>query len=78
MSARRSATILVEMLQNSLGPQVAHERVLRAIHELRLDHSSLSEDEAMRVLEKLASEKGLVGLSARFVKARLVLVWAQG
>jgi hypothetical protein len=78
MSARRSSTTLVDLLQKSLGAQIAQDRVGKSVEQLGLDGAALSEEDALRVLELLACEKGLVGTSARFVKVRLMLVWAQG
>jgi hypothetical protein len=78
MSRRRDVSVLVDLLSHSLGSQVASERARAAIKKLGFDATQLSEEEALLVLDEMSKEKGIVGTGARFTKARLVLVWAQG
>lgn len=77
MSQVRDASVLVELLSHSLGAQAAHEKVASAIRKLELDPQRLTEADALQVLDELAHEKGIVGASARFSRARLMLVWAR-
>jgi hypothetical protein len=45
----------------------------RASRALGLDSSVLELDEALRLLERITAEEGMVGIVARFTKARLLL-----
>ncbi|MFO0560752.1 MAG: hypothetical protein U0269_22235 [Polyangiales bacterium] len=77
MSRERNASVLVDLLAHSLGPHAAKERVFASINKLKLDPHKLSESDALLVLDDLAREKGIIGTSARFSRARLMLVWTQ-
>jgi len=66
---------LVEMLSRSLGEEVAAASVGRAADTLHLG-SDLSLVEALLVLETIANEPGLVGIAARFTKARAHMSWS--
>lgn len=77
MNRKRDASVLVDLLSHSLGPHAANEKVRAAIDKLKLDAAQLSEDQALLVLDELAREKGIVGSSARFSRARLMLVWSK-
>lgn len=65
---------LAGLLARSLGVEVANARVAAAADALGLGER-LTAVEALSVLEKLAVEPGLVGVSARFAKARIHLNW---
>jgi hypothetical protein len=65
---------LVAMLSRSIGEEAATVAVVRAADSLGLGHE-LSIDAALRVLEILANEPGLVGVAARFSKARAHMNW---
>ena len=39
---------------------------------------TLADQEALRILEHIASQPGLVGISARFAKGRVHLRWSSG
>ncbi len=77
MSATRQASFLVTLLSPAVGPAVADEKVSDAVKKLRLDARSLSEAQALSVLEELGKERGLVGTASRFAKARLMLAWVE-
>lgn len=62
------------MLSRSLGEEVAAAAVVRVAEAMGLGNE-LSVDAAMRVLETLANEPGLVGIAARFSKARAHMNW---
>jgi hypothetical protein len=65
---------LVDLLGRSLGADKAAEAVNVAAQELGLGEL-LSRDEALRLLEHVARQPGIVGITARFAKSRVHLVW---
>jgi hypothetical protein len=68
----RSRRDLIEMLARSLGAEAAQAHVVRAADRLGLGQE-IGPAEALRVFEELTNEPGLVGVAARFAKARLHL-----
>jgi hypothetical protein len=73
---RRSVQALAEMLGANIGVEKALDVVQRAAGELHLDPAALSRDDALAVLERVAAEPGLVGITARFAKSRVHLQWS--
>lgn len=74
-NATLTARELAKFLASALGDSKALELVETAIAKLGLDTARLERGDALRVLELIAGEQGLVGIAARFVKSRLVLEW---
>jgi len=70
-----SAETLIGMLSKSLGRQVAAQAVHDACRTLGLATSALSQEQALQVLEAISRADGLVGLSARLAKSRVILQW---
>jgi hypothetical protein len=66
---------LAHYLASALGDAKALELVEVAVAKLGLVATRLERADALRVLELIAAEPGLVGIAARFVKSRLVLEW---
>lgn len=66
---------LAAILARSIGEEAALEHIDRVARTLGLG-VGLSSAEALRVLEQLAVEPGLIGVAARFAKARVHLAWA--
>ena len=66
-------TELVELLSPSLGEEKAGELVAATAASLGLNLDNLDENQALQILEKLAGTPGLVGITARFAKARALL-----
>ncbi|MCU0656502.1 MAG: hypothetical protein MUF64_15010 [Polyangiaceae bacterium] len=64
---------VVGALASALGSERARELVGAACKRLSLDPAKLAREQALRVLEVLSAEPGLPGVSARFVRARLLL-----
>lgn len=56
-----------------VGDEKAGELVRAAIVELCLSPRTLGKEEVLELLEHLASEPGIVGVTARFAKARIIL-----
>jgi hypothetical protein len=63
---------IAKLLASSLGLEKSVEAIDSAAATLGLPEV-LAPREALRLLEHLARAPGLVGISARFVKARLIL-----
>lgn len=62
-------------LSASLGKQKADELVAEAFTALGLTGADVPKDRALAVLEHLAQSPGIVGVTARFAKSRMVLRW---
>ena len=65
---------LTDMLARSLGNETAARTVDTAAQAVGAGER-LSRDDALRVLEQIAREQGIVGIAARFAKSRVHLVW---
>ena len=64
---------LVSLLAKSLGTEKSREVVSAALSELALAAGILDMDQAQRVLDLTAQSEGIVGVTSRFAKARLML-----
>ena len=56
-----------------VGEEKAGELVRAAMRKLQLPEDALGKADVLRVLEELASVPGIVGVTARFAKARVIL-----
>jgi hypothetical protein len=59
-----------------MGAEKAQEIVLAAVRRLGFTTERLEKGQALALLDHLAVEPGIVGLCARFGKARLILRFA--
>ncbi len=66
---------VIDLLAASLGTTKADHVVRSACSALRLDDGSFELEQALALLEKIAEEPGIVGITARFAKTRAVLRW---
>ncbi len=66
---------LVGLLAGTVGQERAEEAVLDAVRRLGLPSRALSRDQILAVLDDLAARAGLVGVTARFAKARAILLF---
>ena len=64
---------LVKLLAPSLGGQKAEALIKAAAQSLNLSTEQLPRTDALRVMEKIADQPGLVGITARFAKSRVHL-----
>ena len=65
---------IVSFFTPSLGDEKAKETVHGALTRLRFEGKTLFERaDALRLLEEMAREEGIVGVAARFAKARILL-----
>lgn len=64
---------LVRMLAPSIGEARGEEVVRETATKLGLEGLDMSHDQALELLEVLAKEAGVVGVTARFAKARMLL-----
>jgi hypothetical protein len=72
------AVDLLSLLAPALGAEKARDATEAAAAKLGLDARHLSRDEALRLLDLLASTDGIVGVVARFAKARFLLSSGSG
>lgn len=68
---------LRDTLQSAIGQQRAHTAIHEAARELGLEGPGLTRDQALELLGTVAETEGLVGISARFARSRLLTRWAQ-
>jgi hypothetical protein len=66
---------VIDLLAASLGTTKAEQAVRVAATSLRLDAGAFQLEEALALLDKIAEEPGIVGITARFAKTRAVLRW---
>jgi hypothetical protein len=75
----REATIdpeqLVMLFAESLGNDKSRETIFAALKRDNLPNTALDQRTALELLERLAHEPGIVGVTARFAKARLILLF---
>ncbi|MCA9641811.1 MAG: hypothetical protein H6718_08705 [Polyangiaceae bacterium] len=72
---RIDASTLVELLAPALGKQAAQEAVDHARMVIGETRPDLSRDQALHLLEVVAEQPGLVGITGRFAKSRVLLQW---
>jgi hypothetical protein len=71
----KGAVDLASLLSQTLGQTKARQEIMRVVDEKGYSPASLSQEEALDVLERLTEQEGIVGISARFAKGRVHLVW---
>src|SRR4051794_6438077 len=64
---------IVSRLANTVGMEKSREAVAESMRRLGLTAPQLDRDQAAALLDDLAHDDGLVGLTARFAKARLLV-----
>lgn len=76
-SVTRSLLIgeLVGLFASTLGQERAEEIVVDAARRLGFHGRALSRDQTLAVLDDLAARPGLAGVTARFAKARAILLF---
>jgi hypothetical protein len=67
---------IVELFEGAMGRERSEEVVFAAARRLSLPTERLDKAHALSLLDTLVSEPGIVGLCARFAKARLILRFA--
>lgn len=66
---------IVNLLAPTLGEEKSEEVILAACTRRQLPVDTLDQNQALTLLEDLAAQHGLVGVTARFAKARLILLF---
>lgn len=66
---------IIELFAPALGEDKARSVVQAALSALQLPTSGMPAPRALLVLEHIAEEPGLVGITARFAKSRVILAW---
>jgi hypothetical protein len=67
----------IQQMLAALGDSKARDVISKAARELRITGSELEGRQALQMLEYIAAEPGLIGITARFAKARAILRWPQ-
>jgi len=70
---RIAAVDLLPLLAPALGTEKARDAVTNTAQRMRFDPQSLTREQALAVLDDLAQSEGIVGVVARFAKARFLL-----
>ena len=70
--------VLSKLMAQTMGLEKADAAVVEAMTALSLTAPDVNQQEALRILEHIASQPGLVGISARFAKGRVHLRWSSG
>ena len=68
--------VLIDLFVSTLGEEKSAETVRAAMRHQGFDEAELTRDQALSVLEALATVPGIVGVTARFAKARVILKFA--
>jgi len=68
---------IVDLLSPSLGEEASENLVVAAMRRCSIEDDDLDRGQSLTLLETLASEPGLAGITARFAKARLILLFRQ-
>jgi len=66
---------LASHLASALGETKALEVVRAAAAGLQIPREQIQREQAYEILDAIAKEPGLVGITASFVKSRLILQW---
>jgi hypothetical protein len=72
-----SAAELVALLAPNLGQEKSAEIVHETLRRRRLPAEGLSLGQALDLLEEIANAQGVIGVAARFAKARLLMANAK-
>jgi hypothetical protein len=64
---------LIPLLAPAIGVEKARETIESAAARLGVEAGTLSAEEALAVLDLLAKADGIIGVVARFAKARFLL-----
>ena len=68
-----TAVDLLPLLAPALGTEKARDVVTATAQRMRFDPQNLTREQALAVLDVLAESEGIVGVVARFAKARFLL-----
>jgi hypothetical protein len=71
--AKRPKAVLAGLLAHSLGLEKSLEVVAASARKLLIDDAAFNRAEALQVLEDLSASPGIVGVTAKFAKARCIL-----
>jgi hypothetical protein len=77
-TAQRILLTEIQHMLAALGDTKARDVVGKAARDLHVVGSELDSRQALQLLEHIAGEPGLVGITARFAKARAILRWPVG
>jgi hypothetical protein len=69
-TAARSLSELVALLAPTIGQDKSRDAVVAAARHLGLEGDALAREEALSILDHLATSAGILGVAARFVRER--------
>ena len=72
---RQTRADLVELLSSSIGYEKAGEAVLDGCRQVGHSGDEVLREDALKILETIAKTPGIVGITARFAKTRVLLKW---
>ncbi len=73
--AHDTRQLLIERLAKAIGFTQAEALIQKTSRGIGIpDHALMTRDDAIRVLDVLIAREGLVGVAARFLKVRMLLV----
>lgn len=75
LGAQRIPLTEIQQMLAALGDSKARDVISKAARELRITGNELESRQALQMLEHIAAEPGLIGITARFAKARAILRW---
>ena len=73
--AQRILLTEIQYMLAALGDAKARDVVGKAARDLNVVGTDLDSRQALQILERIAAEPGLVGITARFAKSRAILRW---
>jgi hypothetical protein len=72
-AGRKPRSELVALLAHALGEEKSEEVIVASARKLAIDDTAFNRQEALSILEELSTERGVVGVTAKFAKARAIL-----
>jgi hypothetical protein len=67
---------VTEVLSPGVGEHMARTAAEAALDSLGMPRDGLSREDLLRTLDHIAQTNGVVGVTARFARSRLILQWA--
>lgn len=71
----RPRSVIASYLAKAMGEESADETVRDVANELDVGPDEFTAEQALLILEEIAQRPGLVGITARYAKARVHIRW---
>lgn len=75
LNLKQPRSKLVDMLSKSLGEEKANDVIVTAAKDLGLAVELFSQEDALKLLDKLSQTPGLIGIVSRLAKIHVRLDW---